>query len=100
MRFLEEHELPEWERERRAQIVQMIEYLKGEIERHYAKAQPEMERMVQRGEYDRAQAYRGRLLEETEIIRREIARYANLLPPFMMCRKDEILERVQPGDGQ
>lgn len=100
MRFLEEHELPEWERERRKPIVETIEYLRAEIDKHFAAAAPIIERMVRSGEYDRERAYRQRMYQETELIRRQITELTYELPPFLLCRKDEILERVPVGLNQ
>lgn len=94
MRFLEDHELPAWERARRKPIVDLIAILQKEIAKHFAHAEPIIIRMVQAGEYDAEQAYRERLYRETETIRREIMYLQQQLPPFMLCRKDEILERV------
>jgi hypothetical protein len=94
MRFLEEHELPEWERERRKPIVDLIDHYQQEIAKHFAHAEPILRRMVQAGEYGAEQAYRERLYRETELIRREIIQLKQHLPPFMMCREDEILERI------
>lgn len=94
MRFLEDHELPEWERERRKPIVDLIAFYQKEIAKHFAYAEPILMRMVQAGEYGAEQAYRERLYRETETTRREIMCLQQQLPPFMLCRKDEILERV------
>ena len=99
MRFLEEHELQEWERERRKPIVDMIDFYKNEIEKPFAIAEPILTRMVRHGEYAAERAYRERLYRETEMIRREITHLMHQLPPFLMCRKDEILERI-PDSGQ
>lgn len=100
MRFLEDHELPEWERERRKPIRDEIEYLRGEIDKHFAYAAPIIERMVRAGEYAGERAYRQRLYQETELIRRQIRYLMDQLPPYMMCRADEILERTKPDLNQ
>lgn len=94
MRFLEEHELPEWERERRKPIVDSIRFYQAEIAKHFAHAEPILRRMIDAGEYGAEQAYRERLYRETETIRREIMYLQQRLPPSLICRKDEILERV------
>ncbi|MFK4647244.1 hypothetical protein QIH93_15145 [Bradyrhizobium ottawaense] len=94
MRFLEEHELPAWERERRKALVEAIELGQKVIKEQWEAAAPRLLELIERGQYEAEREYRAAILRSQEPINREMVLLRSHLPPFMECREDEILEMV------
>lgn len=94
MRFLEDHEIPEPERSRRQKIRAIIEGHKKAIDDEWCAATPELVRMIAEGRYEAERDLRNAIDARTEVIRREMARLAQELPPYLEMRRDEFLERV------
>jgi hypothetical protein len=94
MRFLEEHELPERERERRKSIVEAIEMGQKAMRDQWEAAAPELRRLVERGQYEAEREYRAAILRSQEPVVKDLAFLRSQLPPFMECREDEVLEMV------
>ena len=88
MRFLNDDELPQRERDRRAEIREVITWLE-ECERNTWKhVEPELRRFVLEGRYDAEAALRHRTYRETAKLREEIQELQRELPPHMEMTDD------------